>query len=65
MTKSHTSIPIQLVPTLGFLATGSLHRELADWSVMARFHRRVRVGSVRKGAVRVSFPLPKSGHDPD
>ena len=33
--------------------------------IMARFHRRVRVGSVRKGAVRVAFPLPKSGRDPD
>ena len=34
-------------------------------SLMARFHRRVRVGSVRKGAVRVAFPPPKSGLDPD
>ena len=33
--------------------------------VMAHFHRRVRVGSVHKGAVRVVFPLPKSGRDPD
>ena len=32
---------------------------------MPHFHRRVRVGSVRKGAVQVAFPLRKSGRDPD
>ena len=32
---------------------------------MPHFHRRVRVGSFRKGAVRVAFPPPKSRRDQD
>jgi hypothetical protein len=30
-------------------------------SLMGRFHRRVRVGSVRNGAARIAFPPPKVG----
>ena len=31
------------------------------WTVLAHFHRRVRVVSVCKGAARVVFPPPKVG----
>ena len=34
--------------------------ECAQQHLMTHFHWRVRVGSVRKGVVQVTFPLPKS-----